>query len=222
MKVRMVKADNSGQSVLTIGVLALQGAFAEHTAILRQLHVDVVEVRTAAQLDGLDGIIIPGGESTAMGLIAERLGLLEPLRVWVKAGKPIWGTCAGMIFLAEHVEDQKIGGQPLLGGLDVTVNRNYFGRQVDSFQAVLETSLSGEGATSPPVIFIRAPVITAVGQGVEPLAWLSTTAGHKLIVAVRLGYILATAFHPELTANKQWHRFFIRMMRQFQQQALPG
>lgn len=202
-------------SALNIGVLALQGAFTEHGNMLRQLGVNVEEVRKPEQLAQLDGLIIPGGESTAMSLIAERWGLIEPLRAWVKAGKPVWGTCAGMIFLADRVEGQKPGGQTLLGGLDVTVNRNYFGRQINSFQANLETRLSEDGTTPSPAIFIRAPVITAIGQGVEPLASLSTADGRKLIVAVRQGDILATAFHPELTADNCWHRLFIEMVREY-------
>jgi 5'-phosphate synthase pdxT subunit len=203
-------------SELNIGVLALQGAFAEHVNKLRQLGVNVVEVRKPEQLAPLDGLIIPGGESTAMGLIAERWGLIEPLRAWVKAGKPVWGTCAGLIFLAERVEGQKTGGQALIGGLDVTVNRNYFGRQVDSFQTVLQTSLPDSG--SVPAIFIRAPVITETGQGVEPMAYLHTADGHKLVVAVRQKNILATAFHPELTADSSWHQFLIELVRQFHNQ----
>ena len=120
-------------STLTIGVLALQGAFLEHIKILRQLGAQAVEVRKPVQLTALDGLIIPGGESTTMGLIAERWGLVEPLRQWVHSQRPTWGTCAGMILLAEHATGQKQGGQPLLGGLDITVNRNYFGRQTESF-----------------------------------------------------------------------------------------
>ncbi|MDP2246563.1 MAG: pyridoxal 5'-phosphate synthase glutaminase subunit PdxT [Nitrosomonadales bacterium] len=202
-------------STLNIGVLALQGAFTEHCDRLRQLGANVVEVRKPEQLTQLQGLIIPGGESTAMSLIAERWGLVAPLRAWVRAGKPVWGTCAGLIFLAERVEGQKVGGQALIGGLDVSVNRNYFGRQINSFQAMLETSVSEDDTATFPAIFIRAPVITAIGRAVEPLAYLSTSDGRKCIVAVRQGNILATAFHPELTADNSWHQFFIGMVRQF-------
>ena len=120
--------------MVRVGVLALQGAFLEHAAMLRGLGAEVVEVRKPQQLADLDGLVMPGGESTTMGLVAERWGLVEPLRAWVRMGKPVWGTCAGMILLAEHAVGQKQGGQPLIGGLDVTVNRNYFGRQNQSFE----------------------------------------------------------------------------------------
>jgi len=156
----------------------------------------------------LDGLIIPGGESTTMGLVAERWGLVEPLRAWVHGGRPTWGTCAGMILLAERATGQKQGGQPLIGGLDVTVNRNYFGRQIDSF----ETTLIVAGFDPPecPAVFIRAPGITEVGPEVEVLAELP----ESVIVAVRQGVILATAFHPELTPDVRWHELFLTMARQ--------
>ncbi len=188
-----------------IGVLALQGAFAEHIAILRHLGVEAVEVRTPGQLEGLDGLILPGGESTTMGLVAERWGLVEPLRAWVHAGKPTWGTCAGMILLADHAIGQKQGGQPLIGGLHVTVNRNHFGRQLDSFETTL-TVPSFDPPVSPG-IFIRAPAITELGEDVLPLAELPG----PVYVAVCQGPILATAFHPELTPDTRWHRLFVEM-----------
>lgn len=192
---------------LRIGVLALQGAFAEHVAILRRLGAEAVEVRTPQQLEGLDGLIIPGGESTTMGLVAQRWGLVEPLRAWVHSGRPTWGTCAGMILLAARATGQKQGGQPLLGGLDVTVNRNYFGRQVDSFEATL--TVAGFDPPESPGVFIRAPGITAIGPDVEPLAGLPG----PVYVAVRQGPILATAFHPELTPDTRWHALFLDMVR---------
>lgn len=205
-------------SVLNIGVLALQGAFAEHARILRQLGVTVTEVRKPEQLAHLDGLIIPGGESTSMGLIAERWRLIAPLREWVRMGRPIWGTCAGMILLADKVEGQKEGGQSLLGGLDITVNRNYFGRQADSFSTWLDApqiQALGNGMMQPcQAIFIRAPAITAIGKGVEPLATLAGAEGGQLVVAVRQGQILATAFHPELTADPRWHQLFLQMVRE--------
>lgn len=193
-----------------IGVLALQGAFAEHIKMLQALGVAAREVRKPTQLDDLDGLILPGGESTTMGLIAERWGLVEPLRAWVRQARPIWGTCAGMILLAERATGQKQGGQPLLGGLDVTVNRNYFGRQVDSF----ETNLAVTALGDPPVhaVFIRAPAITEIGPGVESLATVPGRDGESLHVAVRQGSILATAFHPELTVDLRWHEFFARIV----------
>lgn len=195
---------------LTIGILALQGAFAEHASKVRQVGARAVEVRKAEHLAALDGLIIPGGESTSMGLIAERWGLVAPLRAWVHSGRPTWGTCAGMILLAERATGQKQGGQPLLGGLDVTVNRNYFGRQVDSFEALLDAPLLGTEPT--PAVFIRAPAITEIGATVEPLAELTNARGERVYVAVRQGAILATAFHPELTPDLRWHQMFLEMV----------
>jgi 5'-phosphate synthase pdxT subunit len=199
---------------LSIGVLALQGAFIEHARMLDKLSVHSVEIRRAEQLELVAGLIIPGGESTAMSLIARRWGLIEPLRAWVRDGKPIWGTCAGLIFLAEHVQGQKAGGQPLLGGLDISVNRNYFGRQIDSFQADIELTRSIHGTAPCAAIFIRAPVITSIGPVVESLATLTTIDEHTLIVAVRQANILATAFHPELSQDTRWHLLFTEMVRQ--------
>lgn len=203
--------------MLNIGILALQGAFVEHTRILRELGVTVTEVRKHGQLEHLDGLIIPGGESTSMGLIAERWGLIAPLREWLRMGRPTWGTCAGMILLADKVEGQKEGGQSLLGGLNITVNRNYFGRQADSFSALLDVpqiQALGNKVRPCQAIFIRAPAITAMGKGVEPLATLAGAEGGKLVVAVRQGHILATAFHPELTADPRWHQLFLQMVRE--------
>jgi 5'-phosphate synthase pdxT subunit len=189
-----------------IGVLALQGAFLEHAGMLRGLGADVVEVRKPQQLEDLDGLVMPGGESTTMGLIAARWGLVDPLRAFVRAGRPVWGTCAGMILLAEHAVGQKQGGQPLIGGLDVTVNRNYFGRQNQSFEVLL--AASALGAEPFRAVFIRAPAILAAGPGVEVLAE-APGHGEQVIVAVRQGPILATAFHPELTDDPRWHRLFL-------------
>lgn len=199
-------------SEVRLGVLALQGAFREHIAMLRRLDVEAAEVRLAQELNDLDGLIIPGGESTSMGLVAERWGLVEPLRRWVQGGKPTWGTCAGMILLAENATGQKLGGQALIGGLDVTVNRNYFGRQVDSFEADLDVPVLGD----PPfhAVFIRAPAITAVAEGIETLATVASLGDETepVIAAVRKGPILATAFHPELTDDLRWHRYFVKVV----------
>lgn len=202
-------------SRVRLGILALQGAFREHIAMLKRLNVDAVEVRLAAELDDLDGLIIPGGESTSMGLVAERWGLVEPLRQWVHGGKPTWGTCAGMILLAEHATGQKLGGQALIGGLGVTVNRNYFGRQVDSFEADLDVPTLGD--TPFHAVFIRAPAITAVAEDVVPLATVASPGDETepVIAAVRNGPILATAFHPELTDDLRWHRYFIQIVNEF-------
>jgi 5'-phosphate synthase pdxT subunit len=194
--------------MLRLGVLALQGAFLEHAAILRGLGATVSEVRKPEQLAGLHGLVMPGGESTAMGLVAERWGLVEPLRAWVRQGKPVWGTCAGMILLADRAVGQKQGGQPLIGGLDVLVNRNYFGRQNQSFEMLLEAPLLG--AEPFRALFIRAPAIVEVGARVEVLAE-APGHGEQVIVAVRQGPLLATAFHPELTADTRWHQLFLEM-----------
>lgn len=194
-----------------IGVLALQGAFIEHVYVLRSLGVDAVEVRLPRELDDLDGLIIPGGESTTVGKLAVTYGLVEPIRVMADAGKPVWGTCAGLIFLARTVEGLE---QPLLGLIDLTVERNAFGRQVDSFEAeVLAPCLD---AVSQPdqkgcpfhAVFIRAPLITAVGEGVEVLARLDGGG----IVAARQDHLLVTAFHPELTTDTRFHRYFLTMV----------
>ncbi|MDE0180819.1 MAG: pyridoxal 5'-phosphate synthase glutaminase subunit PdxT [Caldilineaceae bacterium] len=198
-----------------IGVLALQGAFREHINMLAQLGVKAVEVRLAEQLDRLDGLIIPGGESTSMGLVAERWGLVKPLQNWVHAGRPTWGTCAGMILLADSAAGQKLGGQALIGGLNVTVNRNYFGRQVDSFEA--ELNVPALGSDPFHAVFIRAPAITAVSAGVQTLATVPSAeeGNEEVIAAVRKGAILATAFHPELTDDLRWHRLFLQIVEEF-------
>jgi pyridoxal 5'-phosphate synthase pdxT subunit len=193
--------------MVKIGVLALQGAFVEHIKLLQRLGVEAVEVRKAAELAGLDGLIIPGGESTTMGMIAEQWGLVAPLRHWVHSGQPTWGTCAGMILLAERAIGQKQGGQPLIGGLDITVNRNYFGRQTESFETWL--TVPQLGSEPVPAVFIRAPAITEAGPQVERLAALTLPDREQVIVAVRQGAILATAFHPELTEDTRWHTLFL-------------
>jgi 5'-phosphate synthase pdxT subunit len=184
-----------------IGVLALQGAFIEHETMLRRLGAGPVEVRLPGHLDGLDGLIIPGGESTTIGKLAVDFGLLEPLRRFASA-KPTWGTCAGLIFLARDVGR----AQPLLGLMDVHVARNAFGRQVDSFEADLEVPALGEPPF--PAVFIRAPLVESVGPDVEVLARLEDGR----VVAARQGHLLATAFHPELTGDDRFHRLFLGMV----------
>lgn len=187
---------------LRIGVLALQGDFAEHIAMLRAHAVDAIEVRTLAQLHSVDGLIIPGGESTTIARLLIAFDLLEPLRASIRDGLPVWGTCAGAILLATDVPDLD---RPPLGVMDMTVDRNAFGRQVDSFEADLEI----EGIEGPPLraIFIRAPVIRRVGSGVQVLASLS---GGR-IVAARQGNLLATSFHPELTDDDRLHGLFVQI-----------
>ncbi|HEY80476.1 MAG TPA: pyridoxal 5'-phosphate synthase glutaminase subunit PdxT [Anaerolineae bacterium] len=200
---------------MKIGVLALQGAFREHILKLQTLGVDAPEVRLPKHLDDLDALIIPGGESTTMGKLAESFGLLEPLKAFTRT-KPAWGTCAGLILLANRAVRQKKGGQPLIGGLDITVDRNFFGRQVDSFEADLEASALAEVAQPEDphgpfhAIFIRAPAVVEVGPGVQVLTRLPENGP---IVAVREGRLLGTAFHPELSDDLRFHRYFLSMVQ---------
>lgn len=197
---------------MKIGVLALQGAFIEHEQMLRGLGADVVQVRLPEQLNDLDGLIIPGGESTTIGKLATQFGLMEPLREF-GLHKPIWGTCAGMIFMAKDIG---IDRQPILSLMDISVNRNAFGRQIDSF----ETDLTIKGMEDIPfhAVFIRAPIVTAVeaDKGVEILCQLDD----QTIVAVRQKHWLATAFHPELTQDNRLHAYFVQMVAE--SQGLPS
>lgn len=184
-----------------VGVLALQGDFREHLTALRALGVETREVRLPDDLPGIEGLVMPGGESTTIGKLAVRFGLLDPLRERIVAGMPAYGTCAGLIFSAMAVTE---GEQPLLGVLDVVVRRNAFGRQNESF----ETELEVEGFDSPyHGVFIRAPWVAKVGGGVEVLA---TVDGHP--VMVRQDHILGTSFHPELTDDDRIHRMFVDMI----------
>ena len=189
---------------MKIGVLALQGAFIEHVKMLRQLDVAAVEVRLPHQLEGLDGLIIPGGESTTIGKLATAYGLIDPLRRFSDS-RPTWGTCAGMIFLARDIG---IAEQPILGSMDITVDRNAFGRQIDSFETDLDIAGLDGGAFH--AVFIRAPVVTAVDSAVEVLARLDDGR----IVAVRQGRLLATAFHPELTDDLRLHSLFCAIVKE--------
>ena len=192
-----------------IGVLALQGAFREHARALTSLGADVRELRQLPHLDGIDGLVIPGGESTTIGKLLVDLGMMEPLRQRILGGMPVYGSCAGLILLCKDIEDSE---QPRLGVLDATVRRNAFGRQVDSF----ETSLPVKGLNEPVQgVFIRAPLITRVGADVDVLARVDMDphggTGEE-IVAVRQGRILATSFHPELTPDTRLHRYFLDMI----------
>lgn len=185
-----------------IGVLALQGAFAEHLATLHGIGVDAVEVRLPAHLADVDGLVIPGGESTTMRRLIDRWGLREPILALAGAGAPVFGTCAGMIVLAREIAG---GEAPVLPLLDVMVHRNAFGRQLDSFETDLAVPLLGD----QPVhgVFIRAPVIERVGPGVDVLA----TLDDGRIVAVRERNVIATAFHPELAGETRFHRLVATM-----------
>jgi 5'-phosphate synthase pdxT subunit len=183
-----------------IGVLALQGDFREHLLLLESLGVAAVPVKTPAQLAEVDALVIPGGESTTIGKMASRFGLIEPLRESIDEGLPTYGTCAGLILLAGAVTE---GDQPLIGALDVVVRRNAFGRQNESFEADLEVS----GLDRPfHAVFIRAPWVEKVGGEVEVLAQVDD---HP--VMVRQGNILATSFHPELTGDARIHRMLLGM-----------
>jgi 5'-phosphate synthase pdxT subunit len=191
---------------MKIGVLALQGAFIEHEKMLQRLGVDVVEVRLPKDLEDCAGVIIPGGESTTIGKLAVQYHLIEPLREMARAGRPLWGTCAGLIFMAKHVGRD----QPLLGLMDVTVQRNAFGRQVDSFEANI--NIKGVDGNKPfHAIFIRAPLIESVGAGVEVLARVEKD-DQEVIVAAQQGNLLVTSFHPELSSDDRFHRYFVKMV----------
>jgi 5'-phosphate synthase pdxT subunit len=184
-----------------VGVLALQGDVREHLSILGGLGVEPRPVRTAEELEDVDGLVMPGGESTTIGKLAIRFGLFEPLRVRIEEGLPVYGTCAGLIFLSSAITE---GDQPLLGVLDVLVKRNAFGRQNESFEADLEVA-GLERAF--PAVFIRAPWIEKVGSDVEVLASIDS---HP--VMVRQGSIMASSFHPELTGDGRIHQMFLETL----------
>jgi 5'-phosphate synthase pdxT subunit len=198
-----------------IGVLALQGDVREHLKMLGESGVDAVAVRRPRELEEVDGLVLPGGESTTMVKLARIFDLLDPLRVRAREGLPMFGTCAGMILLADRIE----GGtadQETFGGLDVVVRRNAFGRQVDSFEAELAVT----GFDAPfHALFIRAPWVEKVGADVEVVATVATVAGGTRpeavgrIVAVRRGHLLATSFHPEITGDHRMHALFVEMVR---------
>lgn len=197
---------------MTVGVLALQGAFLEHINMLRKLGVQAIPIRKADELATVDALIIPGGESTTIGKLAERWGLIDPMRGFISAGKPVWGTCAGLILLAKD-----IGQTPHKGGahiepnrlavMDIKVDRNAYGRQVDSFEADLNADTLPDGGTFPAV-FIRAPRIEAIGAGVTPLL----TREGEVVAAVQ-NNIMVTTFHPELTNDPRLHQYFVDMIR---------
>jgi len=221
---------------MSVGVLALQGSYNEHLAALGKLGVKGVLVKKPEQLEGLVGLIIPGGESTTMARLAEYHNLIPALQDFCKKGNPIWGTCAGLIFLANKAIGQKSGGQELIGGLDCTVHRNFFGSQLNSFETELPVpKIAAEigGPETFRAVFIRAPAILEAGPSVEVLAeythfsdestnMCSTIentenegqcqTGKKVIVAVKQGNLLATAFHPELTSDTRWHSYFLKML----------
>ncbi|MFB4291885.1 pyridoxal 5'-phosphate synthase glutaminase subunit PdxT [Nonomuraea sp. ATR24] len=198
-----VGSSGGRKNVPSIGVLALQGDVREHVRMLQEAGATATTVRRPAELDAVDALVIPGGESTTIWKLADTFDLLEPLRLRIKSGMPAYGSCAGMIMLADRIEDG-IAGQQTFGGIDMVVRRNAFGRQVDSFEADLD--FAGEPVHA---IFIRAPWVESVGSGVTVLG--RAEPGDR-IVAVRQGSLLATSFHPELTGDTRVHRYFVDMV----------
>jgi 5'-phosphate synthase pdxT subunit len=193
----------------TIGVLALQGDFIEHEMALRRCGAETRQVRSADGLRGLDGLVIPGGESTTFGRLLDDFRMYEPLGAFVRSGAPVWGTCAGMILLAREAHGLQF---PTLEAIDVEIDRNAYGRQVDSFEADIDVPVLGE----PPyhAVFIRAPVIASAGPGVETLASCRRDEREpRRAVAVKQGAVLVTSFHPELTADDRFHSYFVDMVR---------
>jgi 5'-phosphate synthase pdxT subunit len=199
-----------------VGVLALQGDVREHVRVLTAVGANAILVRRPVELDAVDALVIPGGESTTMYKLAVAFEMFEPLRKRVDAGMPVYGSCAGMIMLADRLVDG-IEGQLTLGGLDITVRRNAFGRQIDSFEALVPL----EGVEGAPfhAVFIRAPWVDTIGPAVEVLGRVvdgsDTDAGAGRIVAVRQGVLLATAFHPELTGDHRVHALFVEVVREY-------
>ena len=189
-----------------IGILALQGDVAEHQSMLASAGAEAVPVKRAEQLDEVDGLIIPGGESTTIGKLLNRFAMLEPLRERVRAGFPVYGTCAGMILLADDVDDAGVD-QPTIGGMDIGVRRNAFGRQRESFETDLEVPAVGDEPLH--AVFIRAPLIERVGEGVDVLASLDDGR----TVAARQNNLLVSSFHPELTDDTRMHSYFLDLVR---------
>jgi len=203
-----LERETEGGRIMKVGVLALQGDFAEHLAFLRRLGAEGVEVRMPSHLDDIEALIIPGGESTTIGKLALAFELLEPLRTFGQT-RPIWGTCAGAIFLSKDSLER----QHLLGLMDITVERNAFGRQADSFESDIHVSVLEDAVTPFPAIFIRAPLIARIGPEVDVVAHLPNDKDDGIIVAAKQGHFLATSFHPELTGDDRFHRYFLSLMK---------
>jgi pyridoxal 5'-phosphate synthase pdxT subunit len=195
---------------LTIGVLAVQGDVREHVRVLTTLGTRAYGVRRPTELAELDGLVIPGGESTTMDKLVRAFDLYQPLRDLIAKGLPVYGSCAGMIMLADRIAEPR-PGQQTLGGLDITVRRNAFGRQVDSF----EEDIAFAGLAGPPIraVFIRAPWVEDVGEGVQVCARVEDGPAAGKIVAVRQGALLATSFHPEVTGDTRVHELFVDICR---------
>jgi 5'-phosphate synthase pdxT subunit len=194
---------------MKIGVLALQGDVQEHIQSLSDCGVIALAVKTDSQIQNIDALVIPGGESTTIAKLARSFDLMDLIRDRIKEGMPTYGSCAGMILLAEKVEEA-ITGQETFGGIDMTVRRNAFGRQIDSF----ETDLKFKGITEPAIraVFIRAPWVESIGKQVEVLAQITDETGKTHPVAVRQGRLLATSFHPELTGDSRIHKYFVEQI----------
>jgi 5'-phosphate synthase pdxT subunit len=197
-------------AVPTIGVLALQGDVREHLRALEECGAATVAVRRPEELERVDGLVIPGGESTTMWKLARTFDLLDPLRKRVEAGLPVYGSCAGMIMLADRIADG-VDGQETIGGIDMLVRRNAFGRQVDSFES--EVHLTDMGDTPYHAVFIRAPWVERVGRDVEVLSTVRSGPAAGRIVAVRHDRLLATSFHPEMTGDARLHGYFAELVR---------
>jgi 5'-phosphate synthase pdxT subunit len=202
--------DEAGDfSLLRVGVLALQGDVREHLNSLSSLNVAVQKVRTVEELETVNALVIPGGESTTISMLAKRVGLMQPLRKFVQDGKAVYGSCAGMIMLADKILDGR-SDQETIGGIDITARRNAFGRQVDSFETDLKIKNFEKDFRA---IFIRAPWVEKIGQAVEVLASITTSNNQDHPVMVRQGNLLATAFHPELVKDNRVHEYFIQMAK---------
>lgn len=200
----------TSESRPTIGVLALQGDVREHLRALESCGADALAVRRPAELERVDGLIIPGGESTTMWKLAVAFDLLEPLRKRVEGGMPAYGSCAGMIMLADRIRDG-VDGQETIGGIDMDVRRNAFGRQVDSFES--DVRIDGTGDDPYHAVFIRAPWVEAIGEDVTVVGRVEAGPAAGRIVAVRQDRLLATSFHPELTGDTRVHRLFVDMVK---------
>ena len=208
-----------GTSPLRIGVLAVQGDVREHLFALSSLGAQVVGVRRPGELDDVDALVIPGGESTTMDKLVRAFDLQQPLRKRIADGMPVYGSCAGMIMLADRIADSR-PDQETLGGLNITVRRNAFGRQVDSFEEDLHIPAIAGMTTRPPghpatfkAVFIRAPWVEEMGEDVEVLATVETGPAAGRVVAIRTGNLLATSFHPEVTGDHRIHEYFTQMVR---------
>ena len=205
------------QLMSCIGVLALQGDFREHINAIAELGARAVPIRLPGELEGVDGLIIPGGESTVMGKLMVTYGLDQPLQTLIAGGLPVWGTCAGLILLSRET-DNALAGQPLLAAMNIRTRRNAFGPQRASFETFLEVPVLGKEPYR--AVFIRGPVIEEVGDNVEVLARLESE--ENSVVAVRQGPLLGTAFHPEVTGDRRFHDYFLGIVRESRRSLLAG